>query len=458
MPRKHLSIFSAACLLLITLPSAAAWQRIDATPELVNELFADTPPDQRPQPACSGAPRAVFDDNGAVIGLEPYPTQFSFFVDHDETAGTSIDLLLFLNGGGACWNGATCLGSVLTPVSTYLPVFAESVPYLETASQDLLTDQAGNPTPDAGGILSRVNGANPLADATKIFVPYCTGDIHIGSSTHTYTYPLPDGTPVQWTIQHRGFDNLQVVLRWLQRERENNLWSIDRATIAGSSAGGYGAMINSPMIIDALGDKTRYALIIDSANGVLTDGFLNEALGESTDDSGVWQARQNIDDILQPLLDLNAQQLWPRVVEAVGDAFPHTRISQSTAAFDIVQTLFYLFAKKNDDGSYNPYGTPPSELEVALTAALEWSPQARLGMLANAFRLRNYRYYLAAGNPHMHLIDPLLIPFPTGNYFAEDSARGVLYADWLHDMLNNPRRRFGTDWRNLSCFPRCLAD
>lgn len=469
--------------LAVTLLSAAAiaeWEEINVYDESVLDgLFSEVDfgdPDNPGfldddgvwrYPGCSKGPQPIFDVQGNLLQFPPVPHDgdFSFFVERG-----SDDLLIYLSGGGNCWDPATCVGSALTPFPVYSPVSPDTKDTLDAAS----VDQSGT-----GGILTTLKKApkdvlhaepNPFAKFTKVFIPYCTGDVHVGSKDQEYTFILPDelgGYPVPWEIRHRGFDNLRVVLKWLQSKQGANGPFRD-VTVAGSSAGGYGALINFPVIRQALdedvGNSRDYSLIIDSSNGVLTNGFLDRAFGLSdgdtstdldSDELNVWGARENIDALLQPTLNLDAKYMWRSAFKAIGRAYPDTRISQSTSAFDFVQALVLYNMKRVDDGSYNPFALPPEE-DISLTALLEWSPKARVNMLKTAFSLRNYRYYLGKGAGHEHLVDPPAFPFPTTNYFAEASARNVRYTAWLDDMLNNPRRYFRTDWRNLSCFPNCL--
>jgi hypothetical protein len=263
------------------------------------------------------------------------------------------------------------------------------------------------------------------------------------------------GGRVDWTIHHRGFDNLLVVLKWIQTEQLSQEGG--KVTIAGSSAGGYGALINFPVIRKALGEKRDYSIIVDSSNGILTNGFVDQAFGASPSDQGVWGARKNIDALLQPAFDRDSSVLWIEVFKTIGRNYPDTRISQSTAAYDLVQAIVYWNMRAVDQGIYDPF-TPPSETEIFFTNLLDWSPRARLAMISTALQIPNYRYYLGAGQGHIHLIDPppAAFPFPTTNYFAERSGGRVYYTKWLTDMLYNPRRLIGTDWRNLTCFPNCL--
>jgi hypothetical protein len=355
--------------------------------------------------------------------------------------------LIYFAGGGACWDPATCIGSSLTSRPTYLQAVTETTAALEAYSAD--HDGSG-----AGGILVDTQLTNPFAGFAKVYIPYCTGDVHVGSHDQLYQYDDLD-----WTIRHRGFDNLLMVLQWLQ---EQSL-ILDRIVLAGSSAGGYGALINFPIVHDTLGDDASYSLVIDSANGVLTDGFVAKAFGEAGNDvyggwrEGVWGAYQTIDPLIQPALRFDAHELWTQALNRLGKAYPNVRISQSTTAFDTVQSSLYLTMQQVDQGLFDP-SMPLDEDELFFSTLFDWSPRARSAMIKTAFGLSNFRYYLGGGMGHIHLLDPppALAPFPTTNYFEEASARRVYYTDWLDDMLNHPQRFFGTNWRNLSCFPFCF--
>ncbi|MFQ5459745.1 MAG: pectin acetylesterase-family hydrolase [Anaerolineae bacterium] len=97
--------------------------------------------------------------------------------------------------------------------------------------------------------------ANPYADYTWVFVPYCTGDIHAGQMTDAYDYdPSPDAT---FDVVHRGHLNVVAVLDDVARR-----YSVDRhVVLTGSSAGGFGAIFNFP---EAMGRWPSAVLLPDA--------------------------------------------------------------------------------------------------------------------------------------------------------------------------------------------------
>jgi hypothetical protein len=164
---------------------------------------------------CSGFP-----------GTDP---RFSFW----SRRGTSKNLVVYFEGGGACWDSLTCTFPI-ADVPPQVPQFFYPAlgPEVNPATYD--------------GIFRFDNAANPVKDWDFVYIPYCTADVHTGSVTRLYhnvgnpAIPLP---PV-FTIKHRGFDNFMVVLDWIKAHVD----SPQRVLVAGSSAGGYGASANFPWL------------------------------------------------------------------------------------------------------------------------------------------------------------------------------------------------------------------
>jgi hypothetical protein len=132
----------------------------------------------------------------------------------------STKLVLFLQGGGACWDGATCFG-------------------LGAASHiaDTLDDAAvlGEAASLASGLLSRDPAITPFADASFVYVPYCTGDLHAGRNVTRY-----DWLGVTHEVSHVGAENLDLLLARLRA----TIPAPERITLVGVSAGGYGVTLN----------------------------------------------------------------------------------------------------------------------------------------------------------------------------------------------------------------------
>ena len=129
-------------------------------------------------------------------------------------------LLIFLQGGGACWDGATCWG----PAASSLYI-ATGYGRIQFATDVLALGSL---------FLRREDGANPFRDFHLVYVPYCTGDIHAGDrvATHEWFGPRP--------THHRGSRNLGLFLPRIAATFPD----AERVFLAGDSAGGFGVSLN----------------------------------------------------------------------------------------------------------------------------------------------------------------------------------------------------------------------
>jgi hypothetical protein len=156
--------------------------------------------------------------------------------------GTSGDVVIYLEGGGACFNDSTCR-SVAHPGGWGPDQFDVNI------------------APYNIGIFDRIDDHNPFHDATFIFVPYCTGDVHAGSK--------PDGMGGRMFV---GYGNVGKDLDFLIPQSKD----VSRVILAGSSAGGFGALINYDRTQKAWGDTP--VLLLDDSGPPLEDSVLTPCL------------------------------------------------------------------------------------------------------------------------------------------------------------------------------------
>jgi hypothetical protein len=359
-------------------------------------------------PSCSGGPQRT------EAGVVPANTDYYFFVQR----GNPNSLLIYLDGGGACWDADTCIGSPLTGKSTY------------TVSLDETPIRLA----DAEGIFDRSNLANPFRHYTKIFVPYCSGDVHWGSRDTEYVLDLGPGGLLRWTIHHRGMDNFLAVLNWLQKFG-NKQYRIDLeqahdVTVTGASAGGYGAQLAFPYVAE-LTPMARLNLICDSAIGVVTEDFYTTAIyAHPHRDSESWGVKQNLpswvryfNETLLARGEDDPNGLVPSVFAALSDYKPATQMASLTSNFDLVQIFFYGLMK----GVVPPYDG----------LAGEWYVSMAQMTAATVASLPNYRFFIDDGTFHTFL--------GSDEHFYEVGANGISLADWIREMIK-PANRV---WDNL---------
>lgn len=358
----------------------------------------------------------------ALSAVTPEP--FRFFVQR----GRTDRLLIYHDGGGACWESNTCVSPLVSNDPTYDPRITEDEYNLAYA----------------GGVLDRANAANPFKDWTKVFIPYCTGDVGWGNRDVTYQTAL-GALP----IRHRGYANVRAVLRWLEDHyRDNNLPAPAKVALSGSSAGAY-ATIGTvfPEAIKVLPPTTATYVIADSGNGIVTDSFLASAKTN-------WGYQYTLPNYLIPVLTGGAEGLPVRFFGELTKRFRGTRFGQFQNAYDSIQTVVLNTMKYTDDPQR---WTDPRDLAGSL---LEWSLRARLATNLSAIA-PNYRFYTSGGTEHAILVN---IPveanagFCSDNFYTENSAAGLNFRNWTNDMVNGGGYLWNTgNWRNATCFPNCVV-
>lgn len=200
-------------------------------------------------PAHAGPADPIFRDGFETAPIVAPPNTWTFVPFNDalcgNNSGTGIGVnlsssgsrvLIFLNGGGACWDAQTCmtLQTAANFNSGYgLAEFNSQIPALGTSFFD------------------RNSLTNPFRTYHFVFVPYCTGDLHFGNN--------PSINYAGNLRSHRGYANLGAFLERLRVTFPTS----PRVVLAGSSAGGFGAALNWSRVQQAFGN-IRVDMIDDS--------------------------------------------------------------------------------------------------------------------------------------------------------------------------------------------------
>lgn len=170
---------------------------------------------------------------------------FYFYV---KSRRESENLQINLAGGGACWdydscralhNGSELLKNVVRPSGK--KNYGAIVSVLSLSNVPVIT-RLSIPIQSA---LNREGSESfhPRSQQwNKIFVPYCTGDVHLGLKTSTYTDPSGKGKPL--TVSHVGAANVLAVALWAR----DHLPQAKEWELSGNSAGGVGATALYPAL------------------------------------------------------------------------------------------------------------------------------------------------------------------------------------------------------------------
>ncbi|CAN7577849.1 pectin acetylesterase-family hydrolase [Pseudomonas sp. LjRoot71] len=179
---------------------------------------------------------------GAVCGNgSPY----KFFINRVPNTRNTI---IYLEGGGACWDYASCTGQ--SGIRG-----ARNPAGIPNDYMSLLNPGASLVSP----FVVRLHPWTRVKTQSwnMVYVPYCTGDIYSGDKVAVYQDPQNQQQPLIW--HHNGLRNMRAVVGWLK----DNLPRPTQMLTTGCSAGGAGSLTNyAPTRQDIA--PTRSFLINDS--------------------------------------------------------------------------------------------------------------------------------------------------------------------------------------------------
>ncbi len=231
-------------------------------------------------------------ENGPVCA---HGTPFSFFYHQG-----GPDLLVYFEGGGACWSQATCQEG-----SSWYKAYAV-------------------PDPDYyfwyfKGVFDFAQEENPFRDYTMVFIPNCSGDAYIGSVDSDYG----DGV----VIHHQGFANMQAVLSFLKTAVPQP----DSVFVTGCSAGSFGSAVSTPYFIQQYPDA-RLTHLGDSLGGLFYD---------ATDLEGFWNAQASLPDWIPDLPSASAFRTADYYI-AMAQYYPDIHFAQYNSQYDQIQSLYSI--------------------------------------------------------------------------------------------------------------------
>ena len=270
-------------------------------------------------------------------------------------------LLLYFQPGGGCFSYATC-----APGSDWF---------------DDRVDAGDSPT-HLNGIFDLQPAANPFRDWSIVFIPSCTGDVHVGSRTTTYR---SQGRAV--TIHHFGWRNSERALTWTYAHFPRPA----TVFIAGSSAGSVGSAFHAPELIE------RYPRAVVGQLGDSLAFVFNRPLS-LRDYAGL----EHLPGWMRSRADVRPGRFTMTSFMAhLSNHYPRVRFARFDFADDAVQQRFYAGV-----------GGDPQQFHDALKDA-----EASLKSRAPA-----YRSYTACGTSHIALSVPA---------FFTLSTKGVALREWV---------------------------
>lgn len=318
-------------------------------------------------------------------------TEYSFFV----RPGTSDNLLIYFQGGGACWNDQTCLaGYSVAPEDQRLYDDQVAVDEISVFTE---------------GIFDYDNAENPFADYSAVFVPYCSGDVFTGSKEVEFTGP--NGP---YTVSFNGVNNARAVLHWTYE----NFAEPGRVFVTGSSAGAYGAIYHGADIMTNY-DEAPVTLLGDAGVGVTPRAW--EGLA-------TWGLYDNLPEYIPDLANATPEQYSIRLhYSTTARAFPENMLAMYTTWADQVQIGFYFLQGGGE--------TPEA-------AGGNWVGNSRSVMSGLQASLPNFAGYTAWGGSHTIVALPEFYTYQVGTSRVRDWVAALAAGEDVPDILcsdcNNP--------------------
>jgi hypothetical protein len=305
---------------------------------------------------------APFDVDADTTCADGSPVRFL------ERAADPTRVVLYFEGGGACFSAETCAFD--GPETSYI-------------SASLVTPEW---LAERGGIFDATNPQNPLADHSFVYVPYCTGDAHLGNRSTEYAADL--------TVEHRGFINGMAALEHLVSSYPDTA----ELVVAGMSGGAVPTPLYAALAADLL-PEARIVALGDGSGAFPSDPLLNAYIGS------LWGTQDAVPDWPETA-DLDPRD-WgiPDLYRYAGQHAPEVAFARLDFAYDETQAFY---------GSL--VGVPSDEL-------LGLIEQNEADIEADGVEVASY---IAGGSSHTILGSD-------GLYELE--VEGVRLVDWLSDLV-----------------------
>jgi hypothetical protein len=331
---------------------------------------------------------------GATVhAICSHSTPYSFF--YKRGSGADVNkLLVYYQGGGACWDAITCGAPVYDPDVT----------------------AGDNPANTTTGFGDLTTSLNPFRNWSAVFIAYCTGDVHWGNHA--------DGG-----IQHNGWNNAKVVEKFAREHFPNP----SEVFVTGSSAGAYGAILHGIYLHEVFLAST-FNVVGDAGSGVITPAFLTTNL------ESAWHVQEHLPTYIGlngSITQLTIADLYTTGANWYATAGTHhfaprgSRFGQYSTAYDGgggSQTFFYNVMVNGilDNGSF--WHSSCSWNDQALQYAADADTGATNG---------NYKYYFGPGSRHTI--------WGSNRVYTETHGLSQTFVSWLNDMRSSPT------WANVAC-------
>lgn len=300
--------------------------------------------------------------------------------------GESKNLLIQFSGGGACWDDKTA-AMPITPASVISGYTRELKAFYFKSLTRLFP--AG-----LAGITKRRDPENAFREWNVVFIPYSTGDLHVGNTTNTYTHKGES-----FEVHHNGRNNCLASLEWVYA----NFKDVEKVMVAGESSGAWASALYAPEIADQYSDRKLYCLS-DCA------GLVSNRWPEILDT--VWKAD-------------SAKTLGFEIrTDILEDSLLRRTDSQQ-------RNIKYLQSNTMYDDTLTRFGAAVNDLPIDTTQFIDdWAADTKRSMKRLSEAGIDYNYFLTdwGHNTRRHTTQHTLT---TNEFYHKCTADGISFSEWL---------------------------
>jgi hypothetical protein len=301
------------------------------------------------------------------------------------TVAGSDKLVIYLEGGGACFNGTTC---GINPGAFGSTTFSG------------WKGTAGNT-----GIFAKDNVENPVKDWNMVYVPYCSGDIHAGNATNADV----TGALSPKDQDFVGYANIYLYLKRIIP----TFPGLSKVLLTGISAGGFGAAYNYDRVAQAFCPTP--VVLIDDSGPPMSDSYITPCLQDR------WKTLWNLKNTLPADCADCAGPDGGGIVNYttyMQNKYPNSRLALISSTRDSVISLFFGYGKndcQNIDGIASPVA---GDVYAQGLAELRDKYATAPGVWATYYVDSTTHTYLLAG-------------------LYSTSVNGKKLTDWVNDVVND---------------------
>jgi len=308
--------------------------------------------------------------------------------------GGSRNLMIYFCGGGGCWEGETA--HIPLSLRSYLKhgqfgYYFARIPFYILSMHRGIFDRR----PD-----------NPFSEWNVVFIPYASGDFHVGNAT--VRYASNKGTKSR-TVRHNGRNNVEEALQWIYR----NFDKPEKLLITGSSAGGFGSAFWGSKIANHYASSEIYHL---SDSSFLVSDQWPTIVNDN------WKA------------EFPRTFSYPMEADMIGAAFRHNAAAMPAHAIQLHACTVYDKVLTSFQNRLNGKGD-----EIDRQSSEEWSRRFRESTRRLDEQLPHFYYFLTDHeyDSEAHTTPHTLLPMKA---FYEAEEEGATLIKWLDGIIHKNER------------------